>query len=66
MIPKPAPPRMSPEAVKVWSRILDRERAIRDKATRSRFWPHPTLKEIVASCDESIKQILRDYPEASK
>lgn len=63
-IPKPSPPRMASEAVKVWRGFLEREQSIRERAMK--HWPHPTAKKIVATCDAGIAQIIRDYPEVNK
>lgn len=65
-IPKPSPPRLSAQSLDRFRSILDRERDIRQQALDSRFWPHPTLKMIVASCDEGIADIIKSYPEVNQ
>ena len=63
MIPKPSPPKLSPEALAFNRRLLVRETEIRARAMK--FWPHPTAKEIVAACDAGIADILRTHPEVA-
>lgn len=65
-IPKPSRPRLSAQSLVRIRGILGREREIRQQALDSRFWPHPTLKQIVATCDSGIAEIINTYPEVIK
>lgn len=56
-------PELTPEALARYRAMLQRETEIRAEAMR--FYPHPTAKTIVASCDKGIKDILTNYPEAA-